>query len=867
MSAPAHRLLPALLFLSLGTGAPLGAQQPAPGAGLDALFREGSAAYSSGNYALAAARLEELVKQSTPGASLESIHVTIAWARLKAGDHARAINAFRDCLRLYPQGTRLDEVRAGLTKALVESGRLAEALAAIQGLRDLRQSSGAQGVDNYASVVSLVVEVADALLADKKAAPALALLQSALDRDEVLVRQRERIAELDRLSQLVSATGGAFGEGSARAVWRDTLASRLREAREALQAVEKTPAFDLPRMLRQGRCHLELDQPWEAVVVYSEILDRFPESPDRAYAMHGLVFAWRAAGRPAATQRLCQRFLSEFPKHALTAEVAALGGQVALELQQTDEAQRFFGTALETSQGELKERMVFQLAIARFAGRDWNGAREMFDRYVREFPKGEWAENAAYRSAVSWFLDTDDIKRYEKAEKALAAFIKARPSSTYLPDARYRLAICKFAFQEYEQALEACTDWEKAHPDDGLLPEVLSLRGDILKTLDRPDRALETYLRAASAASTDEVLSYALDESARLLQSQKNWTRLGEVFRTQVSRQPESPLVFGWYYWIARADAQAGRPEEAWDFLAGRIGPAFDDPAKEDVENILQLMAQIRARRRPASAETPPPAPPTLRERLGLPQEASALAEARLRYYEAALLRLARKPAEAAKLHLEIGRDSAPDKLSAPLLAETGDALLQAGDADRARASFEALLALHPRSAYRDYAYTGLGDLALSAGDAAAALKFHEDAVDVAGARHRLREATVGKARALLALGRLDESEKLFESVAAAKEWRGESTALSLHHLGLVALQKQDLPRAIAFFQRVFVSQGRYPDWVARSYLECAGAFEKLGKPAEAAATYREFLRNDRLRDRPELALARERLALLHPSP
>jgi tetratricopeptide (TPR) repeat protein len=144
-------------------------------------------------------------------------------------------------------------------------------------------------------------------------------------------------------------------------------------------------------------------------------------------------------------------------------------------------------------------------------------------------------------------------------------------------------------------------------------------------------------------------------------------------------------------------------------------------------------------------------------------------------------------------------------------------------------------------------------------------MKSYDDAIDLAGAQNRLREATVGKACALFALERLDDAAKLFETIAGTKEWRGEATALSLHHLGLIAARRGDQPKAIAFFQRVFVSQGRHTDWVAKSYLESGRAFEALGKNTEAVATYREMLRNERLRERPEIALATQRLAVLAP--
>jgi len=863
VSLPSRHLVIGAVALFATTGSTLSAQAPGSksGASLNQLFEQGAAAYGKQDYATTITRFEELLKTAQAGPALEPVYFTIANAKLRKGDTEGAVTAFQRYLQLYPTGAQADDAQALLAQALIKAGRIPDALAT---LARLQNGGGAQGMDNYAALAGLTVEIADSLLDEKKAAEALALLQTVPDRTQIIERQGRRIRELEQLHRQAIGAAGSLGAETTQAALRDTFAARLADAREVLKKVEENPAFDLPRLLRQGRAYLTLGQPWEAIVVYQEILARFPESPDRAYGLHGLIFAWQAADRKAEAQALCQTFIDTFPTHALATEIALLGGQLALESQQATVAEKFFGTAIDKSKGVTRESVIFQLGLARFSLGAWAGAREIFDLYLREFPKGEYAENAAYRSAVSWFLDVDDIKRYEKAEKALKAFIQANPQSTYLPDAYYRLAICKFAFQEYEQTVIACDEWEKRFPINGLLPEVLSLRGDVLKSLNAPDRALETYLRAASTASTDDVLSYTLTEAARLLEAKKDWARLSSVFRTQVERQPESPLVFGWYYWVARADARAGKPSEAWDFLAARIGPALGDATREDVEKMLQLMAQIRARQKPAANESPAEPGADLRTQLQ-PAPEAAVAEARLRYYKATWLRLARKPAEADQIILGIGRELPPDGLSAPLLAECGDALLKANDTERAASFFEALLKRFPGSAYRDYAYVGLGDLALARGEPAMALKSYEDSIDVAGAQNRLREATVGKARALFALERLDEAAKLFEEIAATKEWRGEATALSLHHLGLIAAKKGDQPKAIAFFQRVFVSQGRYSEWVARAYLESGRAFEALGKTTDAVATYREMLRNERLRDRPEIALANQRLAALVP--
>ena len=864
-----HRswLVAGLLVLgSLSTPEAWSQAAAAPAAtSLDVLFKQGADAFTGGNYDRTIALFTEILKQAKPSPRLEPVHYTIAAAKLLKGDNAGAIEAFRTYLQIYPSGAQLNDARVGLTTALINAGRMAEAQAALASLSNLR--SGREGLDNYASILGLTLQVADSLLEAKKTREALILLQQAPDRAQIIVLQTRRIRELGALLEQANATAGNLSGETNLASNRDNLSTRLQSAKAALTQVEASDTFDLPRLLRQARCHLELDQPWHAMVICQDTIVRFPNSPDRAYALHSFIMARREAGPPKQALKLCQEFIATFPGHPLFPEVAGIAGQLAVQLDDTPSAIGFFGAALPKSEGKFRESLLLQLGNAYFSTGAWAQARETFERYLKEFPSGQWIDNVSYRTALSWILDTSDADRYTKAEKALAAFVEKNPASAYLSDACYRLAVCQFAFQDYKKAIAACEDWEKRFPADGLISEVLSLKGDVQKTLADNDAALETYLLAASAASSDEVMSYTLGEAGRLLEQKKDWTRLASVFSTQIERLPDNKLAMGWYYWVARAKARAGQPAEAWEFLADHVGMQITNPANEDVEKILELMAQIRSKERPAADAPSTPSPvEQLSERLHLVNDAPPLVGARLRYYQSRVLDLSRKPEEAAKIMLALGREMPADQMSAALLAVAGEALYKDGDAARATPFFNALLEHFPASDYRDFAYAGLGNLALDRNEPTAAIVFFDNALGLAGAVHRQREATVGQARSHLALGNLDNAAKLFELIAGAKEWRGEATALSLYYLGEIAVKQGDLPKGIVYFQRVFVSQIRYPEWVAKSYIASGRAYENLGKKPDAAKTYYEMLRNERMKDRPELAEARTRLKVLDPA-
>ena len=158
---------------------------------------------------------------------------------------------------------------------------------------------------------------------------------------------------------------------------------------------------------------------------------------------------------------------------------------------------------------------------------------------------------------------------------------------------------------------------------------------------------------------------------------------------------------------------------------------------------------------------------------------------------------------------------------------------------------------------------TGLGEIALRKKKYDDALKLFNDGLDKSSAAIKLKDLTLGKASALLGLGRFADAKKLFEQVAATREWRGEATAASVFSLGEIEARQQHWAEANAYYQRVYVAYQRFLPWVAKAYLGSATSLEKLGKTQDAINTYRDMLRNQKLADLPETAEARKRLQAL----
>lgn len=909
-----------VLFFLIGqiTVGPLLGASPSD---LDKVLQEGTRAYEKRDFITAARLFTDILARASAGPQLEPIAFFQASALVEAGETERATKALVEFPTKYPASPRVKAASILLARVYAKSNQVDQALALLRPLEnapDLRaevlraeiialRAAGradeatavqqrlipaqrtltraeaivaqqllatqlteqggdldtarqtllalwASGsvVDNLAALNTASLVLGGRFLETHRPEEALLLFQNTRPREEVLVAQRRRVAELAEALRIV-VPGNAATESN-----KADLERRLAAANDALTRLTDTPDFDRQVLLRLGFAYLGLDRPWEATLVFRTGLERHASTVEASLFLYGLVNARQLALRPAEAVALGREFFSKFPAATERLDVALVAGGAALESGDNSAAIELFSAVTQDiSPNDLKaEAALLQLGHAYFASNNWSAAGAAYTRFRSTFPRSPRLQDVDYRSALVVLFSGD----LEPARQKLESYVKTYPDSKFDADARYRIAVCAYGRKNWDEAMRVTMDWLQRFGDHAQMGDVLALRGDVLRSTNKPDEAIEAYRLATRAAGNDQVLAYALNEAATLLEHQRDWPRLAELFQETLSARPGHSGSLGWMNGIAKARARLGQFDEAATSLVEFAKTDIARVDNEAVEDTLTLIAQIAARAQ-AAAPTQPGQPAWVADLFA--SDTDLIVHARRLYFESEVERLRKRPAEASALILRIGRELKSTELSAPLLAISGDALVAAGEGDAAAPHFEALLARYPLSNFRDIAMNGLGEIALRAGDATRALNWARDAIEKGGGTHRAREATVLEARSLLALGRLDEAEPVLTRIASTKEWRGEATAQSLYFLGEIAEKRGDLPKAIAFYQRVFLSHQRYSDWVVRSYLASAADFKKLGRKDEAIATLKEMLRNVRLAARPEIAEARTRLAEL----
>jgi TolA-binding protein len=851
------------------------------------------------------AEAEQTLKKASEGTGDLAARARLAQASMLAesGKPEEALTALRPMIA----GGIKDDLTVQAAMAIVEieskQGHLDDALI----LLDQLQASSDR-IDNPLQLDILAVRIGDGLLGKGDRQKALRMYAIVRPKQVVMDLQKKRI---EALGKTVSDNTASLQQNPKSFMEINATNARLKEDQKQLQTVldqfEKMPDTEVPVRLRQAKAYDELDQKWETILIWESLLDSSKDPKVREDGLFSIGSAFCSLGRPDEAVPVLDRYLSEYPTGKYASQAGYLKGAVALEASDFPKAETVFGTLMEKGDTSvLAADMQFLLANAEFAQAadakapnpgKYKEAIENYKKYLTKFPTGKFAEECTYRIPLCSFQLGD----YGKALEGFQDYVKKFPEGIFAGDAGYRIALCYQAANKYDDVVRLCDEWLKKHQGEAVQGEILSLKGDAYAAKEMTTESAAAYRDSLKYAESDELLKYSLFEANKQYQKLNDWDDIAEMFSRFADQHPKHPAAVAAVYWVSKAKIKQGKPEEAKKYLTENILKNINDRRQDAVEMLLTQLAQSCSKRprpplipkentpiaaqgvtnapaadsgaTPAPRPSPTPLPPydadgDFAKYLNESNAGVApLDKARLRFALGQLAGFTKRPDRQKELMASIYKDFPADQLSAMLLSECGQIALQRGENDKAEAFFKELMESFPKSDLLEYAYCGMGETALARNQPAEAIKWFDDAVEKANADAKLADITYGKGSALLALGKLDDAKKIFEQVAATKEWRGEITAKALMSLGELEEKRGKPDAALQYYQRVYVAYQRYPSVVIPAYLKAADAFVKIGKPGDAAKNLKDMLSKPRLAASPLADQARKKLESLPPEP
>lgn len=526
-------------------------------------------------------------------------------------------------------------------------------------------------------------------------------------------------------------------------------------------------------------------------------------------------------------------------------------------------AKKAFQTYLDGNpQGLYRVDVIYRLAFITYQqaatnqGGDMNKAREMMEKLADENPNDD-------NIGQVWSLLGDIYSRMQNTEKENYT-IKAMMA--------YMMAVDKAKSEDVEDyAFDAATG---ILTTEGKWQELANMAQTYYTRHKNDPKALKAIYIISNAYRR-----MGKSDEAQALMAEHIAPNLGNPKNEQVEMLIQQLVGMIVPKKRSRSSTATPKPVEAppaAEKNATDKSPASEKPA--DTAGAAAKTAEATTDAKPADVNAAPAAPPApapaqtfeeLEERLktlltgpgGPDSITNGTAQARVLYARALLARMMRDLPKYESLLSVIPDAVKPEELSPLLLATIGDMMLARGELDKAAVYYGRLREVFSGSEFGDKAPVGLGKIEFVKKNYSGALELFTEAIEKFEGSSSLLDATLGKAQSLLELGKLDEAEKLYKTIAATREWKGEPTANSLFHLGVIEQRRKAWGKAIAYFQRVILAHQKYKNWLAKSHLHCAQCQIEDGKKEHAVIVLRQMLARTDLQEQPEFKEAQSLLA------
>ncbi|MEI6534802.1 MAG: tetratricopeptide repeat protein, partial [Verrucomicrobiaceae bacterium] len=778
----------------------------------DALINLGRALLANGDEAKGL----EILKKSAASFPARKAEIGLDLANYLKGKE-RADEALEILESVTKEGTLSPEMVRGLlmmAEIYTSKGEAEKAGAAMERLK----SSGG-GDETIVQINLLGLKIGDEMRIKQRYPDALNAYQHVRRQSEILRIQKERVAKIEEWVKMASNNQKVLFLG--RPLSKDDLVQMLESNKKILSEVEDNKRWDADLYFRLGQCFYEMQRYYECLVALQEIFDNFKSYPNRDLALYVMILCNQSLGRTGRAYDLAEKYMNDFPDAANITQVTDLFGTLAYQAGKIDNAIKAYQRAL-ASKGADQERLNFMLGVTLFEATRFDDARTAFQALLQAKADSGYKDDAEYRIALTYFFQNDSPKALKSFREYIAGNPKGNyvVDARYRIDfIEYQMATTGQGGGDLAKVRGDLETLAAEFPIDQNIGQVWTLLGDIYGRMPNTDtenftqKSMKAYMSAVEKAKTPDVLDYAIDAATNLLQSEGKWTELASMWQTYYTSHKDSPGALKAIHWISRAKVREGKPEDAQQLLAEAIIPNLGDPKNEQVEVLMQQLVGLivpkkgakkapkpaapketpatespaenkpaetkpddakTAEAKPAEAPAPtiPAAAPQVSfeqveerfKKLLTPAEGegvtlNATAQARILYGRALIARFMRDIPKYENLLSVIPDNAKPEELSATMLAMLGDMLHKKGQNEKAVAYYNQLRESFANSEVGDRAPVGLGEIEFEKKNYEEALKLFTEAIDKYAGSSSIVDATRGKARTLLELGRKDSKQ------------------------------------------------------------------------------------------------------------
>jgi TolA-binding protein len=517
----------------------------------------------------------------------------------------------------------------------------------------------------------------------------------------------------------------------------------------------------------------------------------------------------------------------------------------------------------------------YMFSFIHFQLGEYDQALVSFDEVIRTGPNSQAAMDSDYWKAMCRLLQ----QQYDEAYDQFMAYRQKYSRASFASAALFRAGVCRFGVKKFGEAKALFKEFIDSYPQDSLLPEALTMYGDLLGADGMIDEALANYDRALRIVeknynnTTNPLLkkrmvapaTYAVLQAANALQAdaevhaEQNEAPMAEIkYRRIIEWMERYNKIFGenadWaqgVFWIGKAQMELGEVDQAVNAYLNAVVHYGADPAQKGVASILFDLAGMIKKRLPKDRFEP-----TL---LVIEQERASAKSATLQIRLDVLLAELNGTADELGRSL-LARETKLDDIPPYGLALMCSELLEKKDYSRAKEFYDHFAAQHENSPFRVTAYQLRAEELYGQTQTDEAYELATGALGMYGATSDTGWAQLMKGNVELIRGEYKTAVKTFNMIFNVRAWRGPITAEAMFRMADAWEQQKNYEKAFAFFQRTYLLYKAYDGgrWAAEGYLRSAQCLKKMGRESAARNTYRAMLLDEYVRDLPQAQAAKD---------
>ncbi|MCF7816445.1 MAG: tetratricopeptide repeat protein [Kiritimatiellales bacterium] len=693
---------------------------------------------------------------------------------------------------------------------------------------------------------------------------ALLLYRMVLPRGELIGYSTRRV---DALSKKLAADV-KIGITESERVDRQ---KEIDEIKDSQKVLTDLPAYEDEVTFRIGQIYADVKRYWEGYVLFDRLYQQDRNSDiGEASMLQSVLILYDVKEVDRAEERILL-YINEKPGGQYARTLLSMMMRDNLVKQHIEKVigLRKYVEAMPATQSpdelQLQADMHYVLAFAYLQNKDYALAGDQFGIILTRYPNSSNLPDARYYRGMSYMLQGN----YPDALADFKSYQSQYLGGEHYGASMFREGVCLFGMEKIPQAEIAFTGFIDTYPDDSLLSEAYSMRGDIEAAKDGSDnpntpeneydphtldRALADYRKAIDKATLPTQAAYAVFQAAKVYKLEFKWQEIVDLMNYYMNLLEDKADVAQAVFWIGQSQIEMGQVNEAVSAYLNAIERYGNEVEQEGIDKIIMEVVQIA--RDYLSEEDRADMLLKLKFKLNAVPLKDEVLQLRLR---AAIAQL-EGPEAVGALGNELLSITNLVSMTPVSLAIMCDAAVAGGKPAEMTRIYTYFMEHFEESDLLWHAYRAKTFQKLAENDNDAVLKVIEDAQGLFGAESFMGWAQIIRADTLYKMKKYDEAQEAYNMVMGVPEWRGSLCAEAMYGMGRCRLALDDYATAHTFFQRTYLQYKAYDDgkWAADGYLAAADSLVKLGRPADVVNTLTAMLADPYVNTLPQAEKARE---------